>query len=587
MRTRLVDYRTVAVEKGGLAVLVRYGLYQNGQERDPESTNCGDGYAVAYFLTATIRDAFLETSEGFTIERTWQVLPEGEIALSFCLELPGWAGVRYLCPGEAQGVSLSREGLLVDGSLTAYPSAIYLLGEPDSLLVFPHPWDEEGAGSSLELALTERADEPCIRVVNRLPADPLLPSPGRGRVQRSTALHSPGGFTATRCLHLAVSPRREALQKGLEAVLGRLRGCLHRPPALQRATARRWLAAELRSCLDSHLVDAGSICGLRLTPDSSLLSASAGSGMAALLLDSCPGDSELSELGLRLADFALRGQHPGGGFYEHFDTAKSQWRTDTTPLYMADCAATAERLLRLAAGLEERGIPGGKYLLAARRFLDGLLGSGHGPDSWGACFSADGLAPLEAGTGALAAVPPLGRLARLTGRDRYRKALAALAGAHFPPKPEAEPEDRESGLAEDLLAARAVKVLGEEKIPVREAGVYWERLLRWMFFNPQPGEAGFNRSGGLLAGPSSRKLLFRGFRTAHLLWTLGRVLWKDGLPEVTRTLALQLLAFTLQKAPGTAAYSLEDSSCEPVDSRVLVEEMESLGALLAEAPELL
>ena len=139
MRITQEDFRTVRIAADGLTVLVRYSLYQNGDERLPESIACREEQVIAYFLTSTIRDFISRQEGGFAIQRTWTVLQEGRFGLSFCLEFPELTGASYLFPGVARGDAAPLLAEPVDGSLTALPGAVYLLSGRRSAVVFADP----------------------------------------------------------------------------------------------------------------------------------------------------------------------------------------------------------------------------------------------------------------------------------------------------------------------------------------------------------------------------------------------------------------------------------------------------------------
>ncbi len=86
MRITQADFRTVRIVAGGLTVLLRYSLYQDGDERLPESIACRGDQVTAYFLASTIRDFIAPERHGLSIQRSWTVLQEGRVGLSFCLE---------------------------------------------------------------------------------------------------------------------------------------------------------------------------------------------------------------------------------------------------------------------------------------------------------------------------------------------------------------------------------------------------------------------------------------------------------------------------------------------------------------------
>ena len=163
MRITQSDFRSVRIEKSSLIFFIRYSLYWSGQKRLPESTVSHEDHVIAYFLTSKIRDCILETESGLSIERSWSVLQEGEITLSFCLDFP-FISAPYLFPCIDSGTYVGKETIHVSGEQTVYPCSLFLYSEPDPVLIFSDPPKTKAQSGSIGMKRILREEEPFLRV---------------------------------------------------------------------------------------------------------------------------------------------------------------------------------------------------------------------------------------------------------------------------------------------------------------------------------------------------------------------------------------------------------------------------------------
>ena len=575
MRITQADFRTVRIAADGLTVLLRYSLYQNGDERLPESITCRGDQVIAYFLTSTIRDFIAPGEGGFAIQRNWAVLQEGRVGLSFCLEFPELTGAAYLLPGVARGQSAPRQVEAADGALTALPNAVYLLASNRSVLVFTDPPRGELERGSVELRRLVEEEEPLVRVEVRCP--PRLVAGTKPGLRAAPALTVSGSFEHAARLNVVIAPARELYALGAAAALARLAANLPAPspavlaPAALLARTRE----EITGCLKSLLVREGGVCGLRLAPAEEALSANASAGLAPLLLKLFPAQEAMEELASELADFALRAQVPSGLFYERYHLRRSSWleadgKKERSPAVLAsESADTAYALLVLVGLLRRRGLPHTRYLHGATRAVAALCAAAAGsPDSEEA---------------ALVLPEPLVELYLLTGKDSDKKTLAGVKERFFA-------EVRQPAVPDSvhpaLLRARAAAALGAAGFAVKGLDACFRSLLPWIYLNRFPGQEGADPCGGLLESLGAHRLLFRGFELSHLLARLN-ARQPVGAPAL-RSLLPHLLGFTLQQPAGTSYLLLAEPARRalgPVDSRVLVRELTSRLRLLEEFPQ--
>jgi hypothetical protein len=167
MRVSQADYRSVRVQTAGLTLLLRYCLYQDDEERLPESITCEGNSVVAYFLASTIRDSLGETPHGFYVDRRWKILREGRFALPFTLDLPRAAP--FLFPGAAAGGQPPASPLYVAESHSAYPNGLYVFSEPEGLAVFCDPEPEPDERGSIGLWSQRETEHGALRLEVRYP----------------------------------------------------------------------------------------------------------------------------------------------------------------------------------------------------------------------------------------------------------------------------------------------------------------------------------------------------------------------------------------------------------------------------------
>ena len=591
MRITQADFRTVRIAADGLTVLLRYSLYQNGDERLPESITCRGDQVIAYFLTSTIRDFIAPGEGGFAIQRSWAVLQEGRVGLSFCLEFPELTGAAYLLPGVARGQSAPRQVEAADGALTALPNAVYLLASNRSVLVFTDPPRGELERGSVELRRLVEEEEPLVRVEVRCPprlgagvkpglwpgVKPGLWPGTKPGLRAEPALTVSGSFEHAARLNVVIAPARELYALGAAAALARFAANPPAPsePALAPSALLARTREEITGCRESLLVREGGVCGLRLAPAEEALSASASAGLAPLLLKLFPAQEAMEELASELADFALRAQVPSGLFYERYHLRRSSWleadgKKERTPAVLAgESADTAYALLVLVGLLRRRGLPHTRYLHGATRAVAALCAA-----------AADSPDSEEA---ALVLPEPLVELYLLTGKDSDKKTLAGIKERFFANVREPAVSD---SVHPALLRARAAAALGAAGFAVKGLDACFRSLLPWIYLNRFPGQEGADPCGGLLESLGAHRLLFRGFELSHLLARLN-ARQPVGAPAL-RSLLPHLLGFTLQQPAGTSYLLLAEPARRalgPVDSRVLVRELTSRLRLLEEFPQ--
>jgi hypothetical protein len=616
MKVTQPDSRSIRiVSDTAVRLSVPYHFFWNGHERpaesialDPLKGSPGEYEVRAFFLFGEIRDRIREDSAGIVLSRTWSVKTPGTVHLSIDLELEPASDPAWFFPGVHSSSGIPARPLSLLGDRTAYPSSIFVGLGRKSFLLFSPSASCGGQSGSIGISRTVVEDEPSrphleIRFPGiEKPTGRIGPKPRDVEPAEEDFIESPGSLERSHQACLVFSTREEIAVRGAAAVVHRIgtpggRRTSTAAGGRERADALR---DTVRLVLDRHLVRAGGVAGLREIPDSPWISASAGLGCALALRALMPDDPRMIELGLQLADFALKGQVPWGPFYESFHVPSGRWRgvrgtSDRTLLSVGQSARIADLLLVLSEDLASRGMPHEKYFLAGLRFVDFFL------DEKGRLAQPGGLHAPSAGPPQAEANPglpgmelffPMARVFARTGRDRYKKALDLLvrrfsALAWDPFRPPATREDRGSDSAAALLAVGLflrMRALGYKPAepPVtgaaaarakaaESARLFSSLLVPWIRIHDEPagppaaaavpeaGEAPGRsagsptryRSGFLLDSFVRQRLLCAGNETALLLLRLAALTPDPAEKRLLTSLARGCLASSASVSIGT------------------------------------
>jgi len=269
--------------------------------------------------------------------------------------------------------------------------------------------------------------------------------------------------------------------------------------------------------------------------------------MAVLLRELFPDDPARTELALRLADTCLKGQHPTGLFYETYHAERGAWQgvpghPERPVIGIAAASCIADRLLALADELGEAGLPNAKYRLAGTRFVDFFLDEQGRFQQPGALHLPGVREPLEPGLAGLQMCFPLARVFAHTGRDRYHKALDALAhslaalpwGTSWLPSSRHGRDPDSSAallcgriclLLAQLAGAATTRAKGASRgrrtarvasgpVDIRDAASV---LLPWVYANPRPPAGGGAPMGGIVDSFHRQRLVGAGAEAAFVL----------------------------------------------------------------------
>jgi hypothetical protein len=213
---------------------------------------------------------------------------------------------------------------------------------------------------------------------------------------------------------------------------------------------------------------------------------------------------------------------------------------------------------------------------------------------------------VSAGHGAISLIELYLRLYKRLGRDAYKKGLSTLVRRFFfsspsgyasilkdsfpwgPPSTE-ETVTEESSLSFEaaLLKAQTAPLLIEEGYGLKGLEEYANHLLPWVFLNLRPMSGGLSGVGGIVDRLGDPRLRFRGLELSLTLLRLAEHLGRSAPGGIVEQLVPRLLAFVLQQPIGTAwltAGEGKDKTVGPVDSRVLVQEIDALVSLQARFP---
>jgi hypothetical protein len=452
------------------------------------------------------------------------------------------------------------------------------------------------------------------------PASRIGPVPEHLAPPVEEVLESQGSLERTHVLYLAFAPAPQIQARAAASVLERL-GAWSKKQPVSSTVDPAVLRAALQASIPTHLVQQGGVTGMREVPGSPWISSSAGLGLAVALRRLFPADPELSELGLRLADFSLKGQLASGFFHESYRLDTGLWcgvrgEAKATRLALAQSSRIAELLLLLAEHLSAAGLPGEKYFLAGLRFVEFFLDEKARLTMPGGLHLPGIREPIRDPGLSLAGLPlffPMARVHARTGKDRHKKSLDGLVRrfSALPWDSFAPPGSRELRGPDAAGALLAVKlfvemrrygykpaepqVSGAAAARARAAEgtrLFASLLLPWIRVHAGASPGGDRLSGCLLDSFSRQRLLFAGNETSYLLLRLR----EQSADAANRSLLARLARLCLDAAAaaplGTSflQHTRWDSQGKPeqgrgrlgpVDSRRLATEIEA-GLMIAE-----
>jgi len=623
------DRESVAVRRFDTRCRLRYALLIGGQYLRATSvvlaTEAGDhdsAEVTAHFITATITDRIRPTEDGFEVLRRWSVIPTLAIALLFTVEVEAEqtatvASATLNTSGRASADAANFISYVAPGCCAGRVGTETKCGVTTDELASPlaalHSRDWSIAIASEGDHLHGR-ESLAIRAVHD--GAPATATVAGARVD----FRLPAAVAAAR-------PEAETPVEGedwLAAVAGRVverryRATITAPGALTHHICRRWFVPQeeadrpsrsefaerlqraLATVLESHLLEQGPVCGLRVHADNgnkgaiAWLSASASVGVAAAILASADASgSARHETARRMIDFALRGQHPSGIFYERYDVERRVWRgldrrSNPPRIALVDGCRTS-RYLRLAAQALQPDAVAERLRLAWQRFVSGFVAAGRLTGA-GAVLTPDRVV-IEPGMDALALVGELDALAASGYRPpgvRSMSKLPALVMALVQEHVAGSSRDGELPTArrgEPSSAAALSVVEALLALPDADKGhAAWQRsagygaaanLLSWI--------ANANRGhGGLVDSVQRPRLLSTGNRVAFALMQLANLAAERDemeLASLYRATATAALQFSLRMPLGTGYLLAGSSTPEPVDARVLASEVMFGGRLL-------
>ena len=619
LHVRALDRETVEIGRFGVRCRLRYSLLIAGEHLRATSTvvdttpageaegfAAGEAQVTAHFITATVTDTIRASEHGIEVLRRWSIIPALPVAMLFTFEVDGASlgaeGLHFVAPGCCAGDISPRTRCGVSTDELASPVAAFH-GVRWALAVA-----SEGGGERESLSIRGRrgdpatpAGAPLATLDFRLPAalEPLRPD-DETESDGDDWLAPQAGRAVERRYHVTVAPAGR---------LWHLLAARHRRPDAggQRRPPRPAFVQHLDDALDglltTHLVEEGAVFGLRAqhpgdgepasidASGAEWLSASASAAAGAALLAS--GGAEREERARRLIDFALRGQHPSGLFFERYDYQRRRWRgldrrAKPPRLALVDAVRTSRALRHALTALGDDPAAG-RLRLAWQRFAEWFLRKGN-PGAIGAVLTPGG-GVIEEGMDALLLVTEWLALAasgyRPAGVRRADTLPTAARELLLSQGGDASVEGRLPSTRRSEPSGVAALLVVEALLSLSQSGteaVAWDdgpghaaaaNLLAWMGTDHH----GLGGNGGLADSLHRRRWLTIGNRVAHALMGLSAAAGGSGA-AVYRTAAAAAIGFALRFPVGTAYVVGPTLAAGPIDSRVVADEVHYGRALL-------
>jgi hypothetical protein len=570
MEITQIDSKTIRLVKNGFTFFLRYCFFWDKLLRTPESIALDNTVVKAFFLTSVIQDAITEDEKGFYISRSWNIVPGGEISLFFTIDLQAAKNIPYFFPCILTEDRVPQQQVMISGERLTYPSGVFLYIDGKSIFIgldVPARGDEQG---SIGVSRTNLDGIASIRTEITFPSRELLPKgiasiPGFVPGPESQNYQSEGNLKKTMQLNVLMALEKEIFPVTTSFFLKKYKDTDLSNPALSKGNALKLIKEGVDVCITDLIVEKGGAYGPAITDKTDSISSLVCAGLAYLIQRVYENNYDMNETSFRLADFCLKSQHPTGVFFEYFHPQSGTWSNDPVPppmlkltsntfehivVRIEHSAAIADYFLSVAIIQKAKELSGEKYFSAGKRFIELFFDTKKkGLIDLGSTFVLDTLEPKNKSRLCLNLIPPLIKLYKITGEDKYKKAVAAIKAEFFaesfsytslPSCSESESPD----FATALLLLKSAISFEEIGIKVKDKEVFVNMALPWVYINKsQEDRLGDAEpfTSGMLDSFDRCRIVYRGFELAYYLLKINEMLEKKPLSKLIRNVASYLI----------------------------------------------
>ncbi|MBN1409724.1 MAG: hypothetical protein JW969_02695 [Spirochaetales bacterium] len=572
MKVLQVDSKTIKIEKDGFSFRVSYSFVWNEIERKPESINLDGNTVNAFFLTSVIKDLIIEEEQGFTIKRTWKIIPTDKIALPFSLEIPMDGDTSFLFPCIHNGERLSMNKIAFMGERLSYPSSVFMFTGKSGIFIYTDPPSSKDDQSSIAVW---KIKQKILKVDINFPPIEILPEPINTIPEYKSGLsvnsyNSNGNMIKENKFSILLCPERNLLPQALTCVRDRFIKERTRSPQQIKADAIKNIKEGIQKCLAELIVEDKGVFGLLPYTKAPFISAMASIGISVLIQKVYNFDSIRHEISLKLADFILKGQHPNGIFYTNFSIAHKKWYGEKIPekskskdvqsdyytISLPESGSVVNWLISFANLLEEKNIQNQKYFFAAKRFMESLFDSKKKLIEIGSKILPDSLKTIEKNLSCLELIFPLKEFYLATESEMYKKAITNLKSDFFPAtlppyfKLIQMDDTAYPSFEAVLLLLKSAIALEEQGINIREKEPLVHRVLPWLYYNNTATGTGCTTTAGILDSFDKCRLRSQGYELAYYLLKIKSILDSRELIKLIDEVILDLLDFAAQTPIG-------------------------------------
>lgn len=535
-----IDSQTIRIKKGGFTFHLYYHYAWDRIMRTPESVVLDGNKVNAFFPTSVSRDTITEQDKGFSIKRSWHIIPAGEISLYFTLDILDHYNVPYFFPCVLSGSKVPREKIILMGERLSYPSSVFLFPGNKCIMIsasYPRNTEDQGcisvgvvpvdSGSRLRTEIIFPPKE-------KLPRE-LLSLPGYLEGPEENHFTSRGDLKKELEFHVLIEPEKEIYASAVHRVHKRWRRFFEKQVSFTKGEAIDIVKRGIEKTITSLVVSNQGIAGPRVSEDTAVISATTTAGFSCLVQRFYETDISMHEASLEYADFVLKSQHPRGIFFEYFDLSRKEWVPDEPRMKKAKGGGNAVKppvasilyssqiayyLLTLSKILKRKDYFSEKYFMAAQKCVDLFFDQKNRLIDFGSDINLDTLAPEKLSLHCLEFIQPLVILLQQTEKEKYKKAIKKIKDDflfenytdHSPP---ALNNGEKPDVATSLLLLRTVITLNDAGFPVKNIDLFIQMILPWIYFNKSSAVAPFDEVSSMMDSFARNRLVFHGFECAY------------------------------------------------------------------------
>ena len=575
-----VDSKTIKIKKSGFTFHLYYHYCWDKILRNPESAVLDGNKVNVFFPTSVLRDTITEQEKGFSVIRSWHIIPAGEISLFFTLDLLDHNNVPYLFPGLLNGNKVPSENIILMGERLSYPSSVFLFPGTKSIMISASFPEKEADQGSISVGVVPVNSGRRLRTEIIFPPKEKLPR-GLAKLHgflgglEENYFTSGGNLKKEHTFYVLIEPEREIYSLAVKKAHKRWGENSEKKFSFTKGEALEIIKKGIEKTISSLIVNNQGIAGPKLSETSNLISATTTAGFSCLVQRFFETDLSMHEASLEYADFVLKAQHPRGLFFEYYSLSSKEWETQAPvnnkskgfdrkikkpPVASIRYSAhIADYLLILSAILKQKGYYNNKYFMAAHKCVNLFFDQKNRMIDFGSELNLDTLAPEKQSLYCLEFIQPLIKLYKQTELEKYKKAIKKIKDDFLIDtlQPHCLPtidNGEHPDFATTLILLKAVISLNDEGFSIKNNDSFIQLVLPWIYFNKPSSPAPFELAISMIDSFSRNRLIFHGFECAYYFLRMAAFTEEKKNQKLLHDLAKDII-FVARKVPiGTPWY---------------------------------